>query len=98
MRTPETIAFIKQHADLFWYIPDDQKPHVSDACLVETILNYGSMDAVLGLVRLMGVEPVARIFAESMDRSDRRRNNYHELVRHYFELVFRRYAPQCFNG
>lgn len=98
MRTHELSEFIKMHADLFWYIPEDKKFQVSDACLVETILNYGNMDAVLNLIRLIGIEPVARIFAETVAMSSRRRNNYNELARNYFEQVFRRYAPQCFNG
>lgn len=97
MRTKEVTAYIREHADLFWFIPDDRKEQISDECLVETILNYGSMDSVIRLINLLGVGVVARIFSDAMSGSERRKNNYHELTRNYFEHVFRRYAPQYFN-
>ena len=98
MRTKEITAFIRDNAELFWFIPDDRKAFVSDECLVETVLNYGSMAAVIRLIKLLGMDNVARIFAVSMMRSERRRNNYNELSRNYFMKVFRRYAPQHFDG
>jgi len=92
MHSPEVKDFIREQADLFWFVPDREKENVSDACMVETILNYGSMDAVIRLVKLMGVNTVARIFAGSISCSPRRKNNYHELTRHYFMHVFQRYS------
>ena len=97
MHSPHVKEFIREQSDLFWFIPDRDKGRVSEACLVETILNYGSMDAVIRLVKLLGINTVARIFADSISRSPRRKNNYHELTRHYFLQVFQRYAPQYFN-
>ena len=98
MRSAAVNSFIQEHASLFWFIPPDKKTQISDDYLVETILNYGDLDAVLKLVELMGLQTVARIFVTSIRASARRRNNYNELARHYFEKVFRRYAPECFNG
>ncbi len=84
--------FIQENAELFWFIPADKKLDISEACLVETILNYGSMDAVRKLFQLMGIDIVANIFNESMQESSRRQGNYHELTRNYFNLVFQKYA------
>ena len=35
---------IDKHRALFWYTPDDQKHNISDALLVERILNDGTLD------------------------------------------------------
>ena len=39
---------------------------VSHELLVETILNYGDMEAVLKLFNLLGIEKVAEIFNHSI--------------------------------
>jgi len=89
--------FIHEQSDLFWFLPESDKENISHAVLVETILNYGSLDAVIQLVRILGLDLVARTFAESLSPESRRRNNYHELTRNYFLHVFKNYAPQYFN-
>jgi len=89
--------FIHEQSDLFWFLPESDKENISTVVLVETILNYGSLDAVIKLVHLIGVDLVARTFAESLSPESRRRNNYHELTRNYFLHVFKNYAPQYFN-
>ncbi len=94
MNSPEIKTFIREHADLFWFLPDDRKEDVSDACLVETVLNYGGMDAVVRLLHLLGVDRAADIFFDSIRCSDRRKGNYHELTRNYFIHLFKKYAPQ----
>ena len=53
-RTPEIKAFIREHADLFWYIPDNKKEDISDETLVEFILNYGTLDDVKEMKELLG--------------------------------------------
>lgn len=89
--------FIREQSDLFWFLPESDKENISSAVLVETILNYGSLDAVIKMIRLMGIDRVARTFAESLSPKSRRRNNYHELTRNYFLHVFKNYTPQYFN-
>lgn len=90
--TPQIKEFIRQNAELFWFVPDTGKEDVSEECLVETILNYGSMDAVIRLFRLLGINRTAEIFFNSIQRSERRKGNYHELTLNYFTLLFKRYA------
>ena len=36
--------FIDERRDLFWYTPEESKRDISDELLVETILNYGTLD------------------------------------------------------
>jgi hypothetical protein len=92
MRTQEIKDFIGEHKILFWYSSEDKRETVSDELLVETILNYGDMNALKQLFRLMGIKNVARIFFKSINQSERRKHNYHELTLNYFTLFFNRYA------
>ena len=92
MNSPEIKAFIRKHSSLFWYIPEDKKEDISHEVLVEFILNYGSMEDVKELFRLFSIKRVAEIFFQSINKSKRRKGNYHELTRHYFTLLFNRYA------
>ena len=65
--------YIADHAALFWYTPEAKKKDISDSLLVETILNYGTMDDVKALFNLMGMDKVADVFfaAKSNARSRR---------------------------
>jgi hypothetical protein len=90
----EIKSFIRHNAELFWFVPEAGKEDISEECLVETILNYGSMDEVIRLMQLLGVGRTAQVFFTSIERSERRRNNYHELTINYFVHLFRKYAPQ----
>ncbi len=92
MRSPELKAFILQHSDLFWYTPQDKKVDISDNALVETILNYGDKDAFLNLSKLMGLNTVASIFFESINKSEQSKGNYSELTIHFFSQVFKKYV------
>jgi hypothetical protein len=92
MNSPEIKAFIRKNSSLFWYIPDDKKEDIDEEILVEFILNYGDMEAVKELFRILGVKKVAEIFFTSINKSERRKGNYHELVLNYFTLYFNRYA------
>jgi hypothetical protein len=91
-RSQEIKDFIREHQALFWYSPEDKCETVSDELLVETILNYGNMAAVVKLFRVMGIKNVAKIFFSFINRSERCKNNYHELTLIYFTLFLNRYA------
>ena len=83
--------YIAQHASLFWYTPEAKKSEISDSLLVETILNYGTMDDVKALFDLMGIEKVADIFFSAKGRQ---KLNYFPQIYNFFTLVFNRYVPQ----
>ena len=92
MNSPEVKQFIREHSTLFWYTPEDKKEEISNEFLVETILNYGDIDATIQLFKLLGIKEVAKIFFDSINISKRRKGNYHELTINYYTLVFRKYA------
>lgn len=92
MRSKKIKKYIEDHQQLFWYSPAPKSETVSDELLVEIILNYGNMDDVKELFSVMNVNNVAKIFFNSINKSDRRKNNYHELTINYFTLFFNRYA------
>jgi hypothetical protein len=83
--------YIAQHASLFWYTPEAKKSEISDSLLVETILNYGTMDDVKALFDLMGIEKVADVFFSAKGRQ---KLNYFPQIYNFFTLVFNRYVPQ----
>ena len=72
--------------------PEEKKEDISPEFLVETILNYGDIDATVQLFHLMGIKEVSKIFFNSITLSNRRKGNYQELTINYFTLVFIRYA------
>lgn len=90
--SPEIKAFIREHSALFWYTPEDKKEEISEEFLVEMILNYGDLEAVLKLIELMGIKKVADIFFSSVNLSQRRKGNYFDTTLNFFTLFFQRYA------
>jgi hypothetical protein len=92
MNSPEIKDFIRQNSHLFWFLPEDKKEDVSIELLVETVLNYGTMEAVLKLFDLIGLDKVAEVFHSSLALSNRKRGNYHEITVNYFSLLFNKYA------
>lgn len=59
---------------------------------METILNYGDVNAIRRLIEIMGTDEVALIFNKQISTSSRRKSNYHELILNYFQLYFKRHA------
>jgi hypothetical protein len=92
MNSPEIKAFIRKRSNLFWYIPEDKKEDIDEEVLVEFILNYGTMDDVKELFRIMGIGKVAEVFFRTISMSERRKGNYHDLTVNYFTLFFNKYA------
>jgi hypothetical protein len=92
MNSPDIKQFIREHSNLFWYTPEDKKEEISHDFLVETILNYGDIEAVRKLLKLIGIKKTALIFFDSIQLSDRRKGNYHELTINFYTLFFSRYA------
>ena len=88
------IAFVREHKSLFWFTPEEKLDQISLAFLTETILNYGTLDDVCELFRLVGIEKVANTFFDSIRKSERRQNNYFPDVENYFSLYFKKHAPE----
>ena len=92
MNKPEVKEFINQQKSLFWYIPEDKKQDISNEFLVETILNYGDIYAVKQLIKILGINEVAKLFYSLVNNSNRKRGNLHELTINFFTLFFNKYA------
>ncbi len=78
---------IEKNSSIFWYFDKSKLSEMSDAVLVEFILNYGDLDAVRELFSALGKEKTARIFAQALKS---KRDNYLPLVKNYFDLYFRK--------
>ncbi len=89
MNSPELKAFIRKHSSLFWYIPEDKKEDLSPDIVVEFIFNYGTLDDVKTLIKILGVEHTAKIFFAARGR---KKLNYYPEIYNYFSLYFKRYA------
>ena len=82
--------YIAKHRSLFWSVSDQKLGQISDALLVETILNYGTAADVRTLFDLAGVENIAAIFYEHTE--NKTRTNYLPPVKNYFTLYFNRHV------
>ena len=89
MRTPEVIKFIEDHQYLFWHSPAPKSETVSDELLVETILNYGTLEQVRGLFKAIGLKKAAAIFN---GMTGRKKMNIFPEIHNYFCLYFKKYA------
>lgn len=78
---------IKQKPHLIWYTRNYD--HLSEAAVVEAILNYGDWDDVKKLIAVLGAKKAAAIFRQQTRRP---RSNYDPKIAHYFKLFFAKYA------
>lgn len=80
---------IEKNKALFWYTPEAEKQNISDALLVETFLNYGTLDDYRDLISVLGGKQVAKVF---FDAKGRQKDNYYPEIRHFFSLVLAKYV------
>ena len=81
--------FIEKHRAKFWYTPEDSKRTIDDELLVETTLNYGSLDDFRELRDILTPQRMARVFFSA---TGRKAGNYYPEIRHFFSLVLKPYA------
>jgi len=86
----ELQQFIKQHSSLWWWVPEEAKKNLGLASVVEATLNYGSIQDIKELFRIVGIKKVAEIFDEAT--RDRQRSNYSPAIQNFFKLYFERHA------
>lgn len=80
---------IDRHRSQFWYTPESEKDGVGDGLLVETILNYGTLDDFRDLMRVLTPQRVAEEFFSAQGRKT---GNYYPEIRHFYSLVLKPYA------
>ncbi len=81
--------FIKKRPYLIWYTKNYDG--LDKEAIVEAVLNYGNWDDVQGLIKIMGIKQVARVF-HAQTRPSRMRINYHPQTAHFFKLYFNKHA------
>lgn len=79
--------FIKKRPYLVWYVKDLDK--LSEASIVEHVLNYGDWDDVQEMIKILGMKKTAEIFRV---KSVQERSNYRPEIKNYFQLYFNKYA------
>jgi hypothetical protein len=84
-------SFIKKRPYLIWYVKDLE--NVSESSVVEHVLNYGDFDDFKALIKIMGIDNIAKIFKKQIKN---KRSNYSPKIRNYFTLYFKKYAPRSF--
>lgn len=89
MNTPEVKQFIREHSALFWYTPEDKKEEISNEFLVETILNYGDMNDVRKLIKIIGIGRLSEIFSGLQGRKIM---NYYPEIYNFFSILIKKYA------
>ncbi len=68
---------------LFWSV--DDKRNLSDAVIVETVLNYGDWHDVKLLFSAFGMRKVSEIF---FTQTAKKRHNYRKPTENFFRLYF----------
>jgi hypothetical protein len=91
MRTEALKNFIRENGELFWYTPEDKGEKVTDELLVETMLNYGSLEQIRTLFDVMGMRVVAKIFR---NMTGRKKMNYFSQIWNFFNLYFKKNVPE----
>ena len=86
----EVEEYIEKRKNLFWSVSDSRKKDISEILLVETILNYGTLEDVRELIQLLGLKQIATIFFNATQ--NRPRHNYFPEVENYFRLYFQRHV------
>ena len=89
MYSNEIKNIIKEYEFLFWYTPYKEKQNISLDLLVETILNYGDLEAVRKLITVLGIQQTANVFFNAQKR---KKLNYYPEIHNYFSLYFKKYA------
>lgn len=78
---------MKRRPYLVWYVKNPEE--LSAESIVEHTLNYGDWDDVQKLIAILGIKKMARIFKMT---AFRKRTNYHNITKHYFNLYFNNHA------
>ncbi len=82
------MQIINKNRHLFWYTPEEKIQEISDALLVERILNDGSLSDYRNLISAGG-KHVAEVFFTAKGRQ---KLNYHPEIYHFFSLLLSKYV------
>ena len=83
---PAVRKILKDQPGLTWSTSD--KNSISLESAICAILNYADFPEVKTLLKAVGIKKVKKIFEKQITG----RNNYDDLVKHYFKLYFKKHA------
>jgi len=79
---------IRHDPSLIWYTKSYDTLDIRS--VVEAVLNFGTWKQTQHLIKILGMDKVAQLFAWHNTQS---RSNLHKLARNYYSHYFARYAP-----
>lgn len=85
--TKKIQKFLENRPYLLWWTKDYQG--ISQAAIVESVLNYGNWQDVQTVFRLIGLKESANIFKKQIKN---KRHNYRPKTKNYWQLYFKKYA------
>lgn len=77
-------SIIKNKPYLAWYVKDPET--LSDASVLEHVLNYGNWDDVQLFIKMKGISEAAELFNKSLKN---KRTNYTPAIHSYFLKYFK---------
>ena len=89
MNDPKIKQFIRKHSNLFWYIPEEKKEEISHELLLETILNYGTLEDCLQLFKLIGPKKALSLLS---NMKGRKKGNFFPEIYNFFLLYLTKIA------
>ena len=92
--SPELKSFIKEHSYFWWWVPEERKEHLSLNSVVEATLNFGNINEIKQLFKLIGIEKVSEIFFKQISG---KRPNYSKRTINFFKLYFNRNVHRDIN-
>ncbi len=81
--------FIREHENLFWHTPLNEKENISDEMLLEYILNYSDLPTIKKFFELMGIQKIKAIF---QNLNGRKKGNIYPEIHHLFSEYLKRIA------
>lgn len=89
--SPALKALIRKNAFLFWYSKDSEKENLPLNVVLEFFINYAKQEDVKELFEIVGIKNAAKLFFEQINLSERAANNYDNLSRNFYTLLFKKY-------
>jgi flagellin-specific chaperone FliS len=81
--------FIAKNAHLFWYIKKEAIPNIGNEVLVEFIFNYGTLEDVKDLIKIIGFQELKVVYDGI---TGRKIGNYLPEIYNWMGLIVKRYA------
>jgi len=82
--------FIEKNKHLFWYIKKEKIQDIGNEVLVEFIFNYGTLEDVKQLIKIIGFQELKLVYDAT---TGRKIGNYMPEIFNYLELIVKKYAP-----